>query len=886
MTLFGPTPAWNGITLKWAGVTLDGQPITGKLKLTYNLPTPLLDTSGSIPISVYPTELSKDLTTAIVQYPDDAGVMQDHTIGYASWVVPATDDTDIQGNGGTYTLTENLLNAKGQTRVFTASKDVVGGVIWLNQITSTTPVVGETISAVSVSQFNALKTQVDSLGTGGGGGGGLDSTAVHQSGAETISGVKTFSTNPVFNDGAIPVSKIASLTKASVGLANAEDTSDANKPVSTATATALGLKVAKGALTFNVKDYGAVGDWSTGTTGTNDLTAINLALAAAATAASTGSGYARVLFPWTASGGYMTLDTVTVPAGVELDMRSPIVYAGPTGRAALLIGGTTAQRMAVHTLRVKRNALTTWTDELDAGIVIRNQYSGIFNVLQADNFTVGVTFLGDTSNGFSYNKVYFGQLVDNKITVDLSNDTSGWCNENQFYGGRFAVSSGTYTTLDRTGVRITSRATTKYYNNANTFYSPSFELKGAAITGVGTCVDVVYGSYNEVLKARHESNSSAVLVQRNASTDNNIDFQYSDEGATAPTMSFLGTGAGGKLTRKFTQMIDSSVRTIHKANTLAACYYDGATSVNIPGFTVGTSATGNTDARAASSLVLGANYVEIPSTRYAGFYMKTDVVKRFAVMRDAEATYGGRIIIRCYNAAGTLLTDVSNSGADVVKTTNVINNPTYATSYGGAWRMGVDSNSAYFFQVSPLTDYVFIGVAGGTNPARLRALSVATLEQGNPVTWLAFPEANPGANYATTPPTAGTWAVGKVLINAAPTANSATGWVCVAAGTPGTWRATSVGFGDSTFATSAQQAVPWGRMGWNFGTKVWAAWDPVAGAYVDGAARPNCPPGVCTYDSRNDATAVFPVGSQAPQQVPGFTGDSFKPHKDSAWWSL
>lgn len=57
------------------------------------------------------------------------------------------------------------------------------------------------------------------------------------------------------------------ITKQDVGLDAVDNTSDANKPVSTAVATALSGKMAKGELMISVKDYGAKGD------GTSDDTA-------------------------------------------------------------------------------------------------------------------------------------------------------------------------------------------------------------------------------------------------------------------------------------------------------------------------------------------------------------------------------------------------------------------------------------------------------------------------------------------------------------------------------------------------------------------------------------------------------------------------------------
>ena len=37
-------------------------------------------------------------------------------------------------------------------------------------------------------------------------------------------------------------------------------------------------------------------------------------------------------------------------------------------------------------------------------------------------------------------------------------------------------------------------------------------------------------------------------------------------------------------------------------------------------------------------------------------------------------------------------------------------------------------------------------------------------------------------------PTTGTWNAGDIVLNSGPTAGGTIGWVCVAAGTPGTWK--------------------------------------------------------------------------------------------------
>ena len=105
------------------------------------------------------------------------------------------------------------------------------------------------------------------------------------------------------------------LDKTSVGLGNVDNTSDANKPVSTAAQTALAAKVDKGSLFFNVKDYGATGNGAT-----DDTTAIQAALTAA-----NGTG-GVVYLP---AGTYMT-------TGISLNGIQYVTLQGAGARASTI----------------------------------------------------------------------------------------------------------------------------------------------------------------------------------------------------------------------------------------------------------------------------------------------------------------------------------------------------------------------------------------------------------------------------------------------------------------------------------------------------------------------------------------------------------------------
>ena len=145
----GPTPDFDTVLLIWAGVTLDGSPVTGSLSLTYNGSSPMLDEDPELPVGIYPTKLSKSIETRSIIVNDEEGVPQTKTVGYVEFRVPATNDPDILGSGGTYTLVEQLTNATGTTRTFIADKDAPDGTMWISRIMSIDPIDPDAVPSVT-----------------------------------------------------------------------------------------------------------------------------------------------------------------------------------------------------------------------------------------------------------------------------------------------------------------------------------------------------------------------------------------------------------------------------------------------------------------------------------------------------------------------------------------------------------------------------------------------------------------------------------------------------------------------------------------------------------------------------------------------------------------
>jgi len=158
---FGPTPQLDRKVVAWAGVNTDGSPCEGQIILQYAGPV-MLDDSEPTPISVYPTRLVMPLIqrTLILDQGDGTTVTQ--VVGYAEAQVPASNDPDLSGSGGAYTVTENLSSRNGLTRTVVIDKDAQG-VIWLNRLTSADVLAGEAPSYVSVATVNAIRRDVTLL---------------------------------------------------------------------------------------------------------------------------------------------------------------------------------------------------------------------------------------------------------------------------------------------------------------------------------------------------------------------------------------------------------------------------------------------------------------------------------------------------------------------------------------------------------------------------------------------------------------------------------------------------------------------------------------------------------------------------------------------------
>jgi hypothetical protein len=531
----------------------------------------------------------------------------------------------------------------------------------------------------------------------------------------------------------------------------------------------------------NVCDYGAKGDGIV-----DDTTAINLTISAIVNAESVLTKKPVLFFPF--GTGYKTTASISIPTGISVIMESPILYAGVLNESALVIGEAGVPNLdVVLVLRVRKVEQSDWLNDSCVGIQLVNLYHTTnVHIVESNGFTIPLQCVGKGS-GFVYNIISLGYLVNGKYGCDLTNETYnakiGWCNENLFIGGRWSVTTGTNRNKSRYGVRITSKDGTYTDNDNNLFVKPSFELNLADMTeGEAIPILLEHATYNEFSSIRTEGNSLTVARSLNSSAHNNISIGYGigtlDDQSIYPTSDLI--------TRRFS-LINKVPTLVYKSPALhkVACYADGATMMNVPGVHLASSSNANVYAK-TDLLTPGPNYLTVGFGRGVGIFVDTRNNKRFIVRRDIEsATNGGRIAVQCYDVNGVILTSAGANHPYVKGASNQV--LSWSTNSGGYYTTSSDYNSDLYFKVHDDVKYVRVLIMRGSNDLFIRGFSIYSVDAFDSACWTGYEEIVPGVNLGTTPPTAGTWEVGRRIINMTPTVGQPKSWICTVAGTPGTW---------------------------------------------------------------------------------------------------
>jgi hypothetical protein len=498
----------------------------------------------------------------------------------------------------------------------------------------------------------------------------------------------------------------------------------------------------------------------------------------------------RLLFP--PAVGYLVGSTISVPPGISVEMYGPLLFSGSDSSPCLVIGtpGQSNPDLS-HRLVVHKIAVSDWQDEGSVGVTLLNAFTSRIEAREIFGFTIGLACVG-SGKGFAANQVELGRLQNNHIGLDLTNEsvvTYGWCNENLFLNGEIAIHTNVHPDLSRYGVRITSRDGTYPNNNNNLFVKTSIELRADVQTsGEAIPVLIEQGVQNRFESARNDFNGPIFARVLGDSAENEFDIGF----GLTPLVEDLSSAPTSIIASRRSRLRDTPGSALFLSGPLVrrACVYETTPMgifVNVAGLH-GCYSSAIAPQVGTQDIVIGADHVEVPMDRALGVFVDTSHLKRFVVRRDAQAGYGGRLMVRCYDALGNVLQD-PGTGSPPLVTGLIFAVPFWSgMSFGGTYKQGSDGDDDFFFRVTDEVQQVAVLFSGGIAELRLKSFALFSVDGGNARVWPGYEEGIPGANRAVEAPQSGTWLQGRIVYNDQPQPAADLGWICVQGGTPGVWK--------------------------------------------------------------------------------------------------
>lgn len=323
--------------------------------------------------------------------------------------------------------------------------------------------------------------------------------------------------------------------------------------------------------------------------------AVNTAAIQAAADYCLASGYLLFGEP----GEYNTSGTLTINCGGDLSQMTINVNAAAVS-PAIRIGNTTGTgadaiyRYDLKLPKVVNTAKTTtgWsTFDSSVGVEGGNLYQCVVYVPYVYGFGVGVSFGGYTA-GFVYNNVTIGTLQDNKINFRLApHAATGWANENNFYGGCFAFSSGEGSAIAGCRDILLSNVSGSAIGapNNNVFYKPSLENVAPEFN-----VDI-WGAFNTFINPRFEvAGGAKIRFYSQSANDTNSNVFVNGYKLIQPTFTFAGASSlyNKWIGSRSNDSLDYTGCGLNMSNQTSA----GVSAPHIQGFVPGLTAIDKTDA--------------------------------------------------------------------------------------------------------------------------------------------------------------------------------------------------------------------------------------------------------------------------------------------------
>jgi hypothetical protein len=557
----------------------------------------------------------------------------------------------------------------------------------------------------------------------------------------------------------------------------------------------------------NVLKFGAYSDGTNATATTAAIQAAATALATIAPTMTAGNHLSygsepHVLLP-SGTVGYAIDSPISVICGIGWVQHSPLIItaAASSHNTWLTLGsdGDVANTPQNRRVRIEADVIRqTQVDgptETDIGIKCIASYIARPYLKRANGFGIGIQFLG------GYNEVALGDVRDNLIGADFVHTTDVFLNATRVLGGSFVWAGSTNAGEDHVGIRV--RAPETNGTSDIIFIGQSYEyLASAASPGTVWLASLDAGTKvirnTQFLDQRVESGSdtnggwlttTGQCIGARFEANNKHAF---DAGHIRKFVSVSATSAGigarqpEDLFKR--NLVFDSGRLIDRW-----CAYNAA-----GGFiqnlerVVNAGASPTPPTFAKDTVVNPANNADQSldmGTNTMGLRFDSTVAKTWCFEFERGSTGSATAV------SFVAFDDATRSPNSTITAANTIlqhaattANLTWNTgAYGGFAQIGVLTNSA-----TTITRTITVSSAVKSfllffSNLHLRRFKVWTQDLGG--AWFnSYSHIWRNEFLATQAPAFGTWAVGMKVFDVAPAAAGKMGWVCTAAGSPGTWK--------------------------------------------------------------------------------------------------
>ena len=528
--------------------------------------------------------------------------------------------------------------------------------------------------------------------------------------------------------------------------------------------------------------FGAVGDTNGSTgNGTDDTEAVQ----ACFDYVEEKGGIAKLT-----GGSFRIADTVRA-RNIDVDFDGGILYYdGSRDRVALEIGdaagGVGVQRKHIERIYVRSTAID-WTEDEYVGVRFTNFRRSFTSITMVFGFTRNVELYAYGSF-CSYNSfdIDGGELVDSKYQLTLTCDGAGgggdFCNENIFYGGRYANTSFASALGDAYGVHFRSLNSGYTGHNNNKWYGACFELQDGQPGEerepfrFENC-----GVYNHGRDLRMEGGQGyfgQCIGTTTEVSNNNFHLGYA---ANGPVGRFLETGlARLNNVRTNWHNLETNTSLTFDFCQLVSAY--SAIAAAVRGGLVALTSGSAEGALFQTSITGRKNSIRIGTNRGIGFFVACEGGETSKLASQCEVGFTGRFGIALYDANGDRLTNVSPDAPHISGFT-----PTWSDSYGGYYTPNGDGANLNF-TVSSSVKAIRVSVHSASTVAHIKRLTITRIggyDNNRPLHTYSGLNHDMFARKASADPSGGiigAYEIGEIILNAAAASAAASYWQCTTAG--------------------------------------------------------------------------------------------------------